>query len=366
MFNEKYKELTLNARLARKIKRGILLSSSLVLLALTWLLFGHGIWQAGSYQRVVVVAFFAAGTCLVFTVPCLLIMLIHLRRLSIGSYELSISAESITRIHYSKSIKVAQEQWPTSHIKQVCISRSTLAREQTLVTGAWLLLPLFKDELYYTVYVVDAHQREHWLLTSSDCEPIHKVYQELRHLLPFINAQDYLDMPTHILSLPLWQSEFYGATYTRERGRATKLFAAGFILTGMSLMAGIFSYSTYVNGASGAWVCSTGTLLSLQELSIRTQGQDEHKIRAAVQYTRQGQLVSQTLELSRESLQKLGLSLSDTPRELHLYSRSGMPETLRLSLPEPTNSPYYFAILSLALLLSQIIPLRMLRPYPNE
>ncbi len=174
MFNQQYSEFTLNARLVHKLKKGILYSSSFSLLSLGWLLFGRGASTCSPYQVYAAGAFLLAGACLVAVAPYLFIMLIQMRRLSIGSYELSLSSVGIERIHRRGASMVSQEQWLVSDIQQVCISRSAVGREQALETCMRYFQALFSDEHYYTVYLVDAHHQEHWLLTSSDGEEIRR------------------------------------------------------------------------------------------------------------------------------------------------------------------------------------------------
>lgn len=366
MLNQQYSELALNERLAQKLKKGILLSSSLVLLSLAWLLLGHGLYDCTPYRLYVAGAFLAAGACLTVVAPCLFMMLIQLRRLSIGCYDLALSSESIVRKHYRGASLISREQWSPSHMTQVCISRSVLGREQTLVTRSGFFLSLFfKDEHYYTVYFVDAQHRTYWLLTSSDCEQIRHVYQGLKSLLPLLSSQDNLDTATHILRLTLRQSEEGG--HHSEYGRATHLFFAGFMLTGFSLMSGVLAYHIYGNStASGAWLRSTGTLQNQQVVTKVSDGKEVRQIHATVQYSRHKQVISKPMELSEGDLKEQGIELSDVPCELFVYWQKEHPEKLRTSPPHPTSRPFYFIFLSLVLFVSQVIPLRMLRPYPKE
>lgn len=267
-------ELVLNARLAKKLRNGIRLALALVLVSLLFLIFGQGLNTWRFYSYFAVPAFLAAGLCLTYASPCLWIMIIQWRRLSIGRYELSLSHEGIVRKHYRGASLMSQEQWSPSDITQVCISRSVLGREQTLVTFAWFLRALFfGDELYFSVYLVDRQHREHWLLTSTDSEQIRLVYQELSHWLPFASRQDYLDAATHVLRLSPRQSE--EGSYHAEFGRAQHLFFAGFMLTGLSLGTGVFAYSCYRNSAaSGAWLRSTGTMLNQRVETKVTDGEE--------------------------------------------------------------------------------------------
>lgn len=366
MYHQNYGELPLNTRLAQKMKKHILLYSSLVLLSLAWLLLGHGLITCSPYQLYVVGTYYVAGICLVCTVPNIVIMLIHLRRISIGNYDLRLSNERIERIHHRGLTQISQKQWSINSIAQLCISRSTLGQEQALETGGGALLSLFKDEHYYTVYLIDTHHQEHWLLTSSNREQMCKTYQDLKYLLPSICSHDFLDTSTHILHPPRWLS-VYCKTYTKMYGRALRLYFAGFLLTGMSLMFGIFTYSTYVNGtASGVWIRGIGTLHSKKILTEEIDGKEVQQIHATVEYTSPKQVISKDVELSEDDLKELGIRLSDTPSELVIYWQKNHLEKLRLSPPYPTSTPYYLALLSLVLLLSQVIPLSKLKTYTSE